>query len=209
MSVWSYVTGIVKVHAPGISDEESEYIVKKVAKHLPIIHGEEGDAAVNVLPDISCKDFLFRDDRGIETQYSGPMFWDSDRKYTSKHSYYLITISGSLRGAEFSQALNETQKLLFRLAKKLIVEEISVTVRCFNKSYTFSKSEPFTDVYDYEGDNQAWRKDLQRRIWDAEENAYYFYVIDGEGTVFIYRDDAKEWKKDKNLKGKIKRMRII
>lgn len=210
MSIWTYVTGAIRVDAPGVSDVESEYIIRKAIKSLPVVHGGESDAAVNAVPDISIDDISFRDERGLERKYSGPMFWTDDPDYFHRHQYYLVTISGSLRHADFETALKETEKLLFRLAKKLFIEDISVTVHGdFCRSYTFSNAAPFGDVYEIEQDEQAWREDLQRRIWRADEDGYFFYEIEGEDHVFIYYEDAEEWKKEKKLKGKIKKVRIM
>lgn len=151
MSHWTYVTGIIKVRSPGRFDEETVYMLKSITKKLPIIHGSEGDVAINIVPDLSSKDYELEDERGLSRREAEPMFWYQHSKFFSKYTFYLITLSGTLRDRDFDETLMETEKLIFRLAKRVPIEEISVTVRddFFGKSYTFNDTQPLSVVYEY------------------------------------------------------------
>ena len=48
MSNWTYVSGTIKVDVMGRTQEEAEYILKTVIRHLPIVTGSETDMKIYI-----------------------------------------------------------------------------------------------------------------------------------------------------------------
>lgn len=136
MSSWTYVTGSILVEAESRTDAETLYIVQTVANHLPRITGSEGDV-----------DLYIQLLRGRSLSSNRDEFMQESNLWHREsfgcgvfetQSCAIVTINGSLRDRIFSETLIETQKMLFRLSKQLLILNISVTVSGYDKEFTFT-----------------------------------------------------------------------
>lgn len=145
MSSWTYVHGTIGIDAVGRTQPEMQYIIDTVLEHLPHVTGSEGDMDVYVIrkkghnSSSSCDEFGRRTDNATN--------WYKDRRSYNgmfrKQSQYILVVDGALRDREFDETFREFQKWLIRLAKRITVEKVLVTIKDYYKTYTIN------DDYDY------------------------------------------------------------
>lgn len=131
MSYWTHILGVIKVCPMGRTQHEKTYILNTVLDHLPVVSGseEDMDVIVNVDPrhnsSCSCDEFMQRTnnlrDRYGDRSRSGGWLRTSD-------DYYL-TIVADLRDRMFAETFMAFQKWLCRLAKRVDVDEVNVTIK--------------------------------------------------------------------------------
>lgn len=129
MSHWSYVRGTVTVSPMGRTQPEKRYILDTILEHLPRVIGSEGDMDVYVVQknghDSSCScDEFGMNTNNLESIYGGK----SNRGWLNVQSRYILVVDGSLRDRTFEETKREFLKWLCRLAKRVTVDEILVTV---------------------------------------------------------------------------------
>lgn len=153
MSKWTRVVGAVVVNAPGDSQHACRFVVDGVLAHLPKVTGSERDMGVYVTQqegrDVSSSIDEFGD--WVETEWQ---------------STYVISLYGALRDRTFDETLRELSAFLCRLAKRLDVWDISVTVsgdteEYAHKSHTFDDYLPF---YYRECQENPWRNKLKEAL---------------------------------------------
>lgn len=150
MSHWTYIYGTIRVSPLGRTQEEKTYILNTVLKHLPVVTGSERDMEVIVNIDnrgcytsSSCDEFDMRTNN-LRDSYGQR----SQRGWMECAESYLLTMSCSLRDREFDETVREFEKWLSRLAKRVWVEEILVSVKGGNKSFLFDNSDPYYDMFE-------------------------------------------------------------
>ena len=135
MSQWAYVRGVVIVSPMGRTQPEKRYILDTVLAHLPRVTGSEKDMDVYVIQknghdsSSSCDEFGMNTDN-LESIYGGK----SNRGWLNVQSQYILAVDGSLRDRTFEETKKEFVKWLCRLAKRVTVEEILVTVESIDGS---------------------------------------------------------------------------
>lgn len=133
MSMWTYVSGVVKVDTFARSDAEAIYLAQTVVNHLPLISGSEGPVRyyLNLLRGACCSsncDEFNRRSNLCDDSYYGLFESQTD---------VLITLDGGLRDRTFEETLRETTRTLSRLSTRLGVKECLVSVTDGDKSYVF------------------------------------------------------------------------
>lgn len=206
MSHWTYVRGSVVVSPMGRTQPEKRYILDTVLDHLPRVTGSEGDMDVYVIQksghDSSCScDEFGMNTNNLESIYGGK----SDRGWLNVQSRYILVVDGSLRDRTFEETKREFLKWLCRLAKRVTVDKILVTVESqdgemliredmgafWNMFEIPSWSRCYvrdTESNDYEGPN--WCEYL---MWDKAKNSdmpmelEYKYYADPENDAEFER----------------------
>lgn len=113
MSSWTYIVGNISVRMWEITDETAEYILKTTLRHLPKVHGSEGNMEVKIV------------NTGYVTGWSSHdefQMW-TNRKGYDEHQEFNVVINAHLRDAYFDETYREFVKWLTRLAKRVPVTD--------------------------------------------------------------------------------------
>ena len=122
MSYWTYIRGTIMVSPLGRTQEEMNYILKTVLRHLPKVSGSEKDMEIIVnqpngwTTSASCDEF---------DNYVGN--FEINRRY-------ILTLYGNLRDRTFDETYKEFNKWINRLAKRVFVDEVFVNINGYNYS---------------------------------------------------------------------------
>lgn len=122
MSYWTHIRGTIIVSPLGRTQEEMDYILKTVLRHLPKVSGSEKDMEIIV---------------------SQPNGWTSSSSFDEFDNYvgdfeinrrYILTLYGNLRDRTFDETYKEFNKWINRLAKRVFVDEVFVSIKGYNYS---------------------------------------------------------------------------
>lgn len=122
MSYWTHIRGTIIVSPLGRTQEEMDYILKTVLRHLPKVSGSENDMEI------------------IVNQPSG---WTMSTSYDEFDNYvgnfetngrYILTLYGNLRDRTFNETYKEFNKWINRLAKRIFTDEVFVNINGYNYS---------------------------------------------------------------------------
>lgn len=135
MSYWTHVFGTIKVSPAGRTQAEKAYILQTVLDHLPNVTGSERDMHIHVIQSASGESLSSSDEFGMTTDNLVDRFGhrDRDRGWLRTIDDYIIVVEGNLRDRQFDQTYREFQKWLCRLAKRVSVHNVVVTVSSYNK----------------------------------------------------------------------------
>ena len=174
MSYWTYVSGIVDVMPLGRSQAEKRYILDTVLAHLPKVTGSERDMNVYVIQKNGYNSSSSHDEFG---QWSNLGNGRYDHSFETQ-DHYLIVVDGSFRDRMFEETYREFMKWLCRLAKRVMVEDVLVEVKGYNKSTVIRNTEIQRKKY-------SWRKVFDEMFedpsWcnkDGEPNWCEFMMYD-------------------------------
>ena len=173
MSQWTYLLGTILVEPLGNTQPQKQYILETVLAHLPAVTGSEGPLSVHVIPSAgytsscSCNEFgepmRFRPQQGKTLMYT--------------QDHYLLAVEGNFRDRELPQTVREFAKWLTRLAKRVIVVQVLVSIEddC-GGSYLFRDSDRYRQMFEYpswrdeRGGEPTWCEYL---MWEPEENGWF------------------------------------
>lgn len=147
MSYWTYVHGTVTVQPLGRTQAEKRYILDTVLSHLPKITGSEKDMNVYVIQKNGYNSSSSHDEFG---QWSNLGNGKYEHSFETQDKYILV-VDGSLRDRVFEETYREFMKWLCRLAKRVMVEDILVEVKGYDKSTVIRNTEIQRKKY-------SWRK---------------------------------------------------
>lgn len=116
MSNWTYVNGTIEVSTLGRTQEEIEYILKTVLRHLPKVTGSEKDMNTYIIKKEGCN-FSSNCDEFERTNH------------LKIQENYIIVVNGSLRDRTLNETHKEFQKWICRLAKRVLVENVIVEIK--------------------------------------------------------------------------------
>lgn len=130
MSHWTHITGTITVEPFGRTQEEMEYILKTVLNHLPVVTGSERDMEAHIVKKQgrNCSmntdeyDMItnnLRTDRGHRSRMHGLLETQTE---------YLVVVEGDFRDRVLDETYKEFQKWLCRLAKRIIVDDVFVSI---------------------------------------------------------------------------------
>ena len=152
MSYWTHVTGTITVSAVGRTQPEMRYIIETVLAHLPKVTGSEGNMDVYIVQtnghDISCSHNEF----GV--------FCGRDNLFRMQDKYILL-LEGSLRDRMFDETFKELNNFLNRLAKRLHVDDILVSLKAYDKVYIFKDAEVYYKMYEW----PSWSNNTGEPAW--------------------------------------------
>jgi len=143
MSHWTYINGTIEVSTLGRTQEEIEYILKTVLRHLPKVTGSEKDMNTYIIKKeghnlyCSCDEF----------ERANPLRLQEN---------YIIVVDGNLRDREFKETYKEFQKWICRLAKRVLVQNVLVQIYGYKGSTIITdKNMNYMNMYEY----PSWSKD--------------------------------------------------
>lgn len=149
MSHWTYINGTIEVSTLGRTQEEIEYILKTVLRHLPKVTGSEKDMS----------SYLIKKD-GYNSSSSCDEF--GNKNYLRIQEYYIIVVDGSLRDREFKKTYKEFQKWICRLAKRVMVLSVLVQIYGYKGSTIITDEKMnYMNMYEY----PSWSKHSNEPNW--------------------------------------------
>ena len=142
MSYWAYVKGTIEVKTLGRTQEEIEYILKTVLRHLPKVSGSEHDMHTYLIK---------KEGYNSSSSYDEFEHWVRDFELQED---YIIVIDGSLRDRKFNEAYREFQKWLCRFAKRVLIQNVLVEISGFKDGKLINKiiTDPdfkYMDMFEY------------------------------------------------------------
>ena len=181
MSYWTYVHGTVTVQPLGRTQAEKRYILDTVLSHLPKITGSEKDMNVYVIQKNGYNSSSSHDEFG---QWSNLGNGKYEHSFETQDEYILV-VDGSLRDRVFEETYREFMKWLCRLAKRVMVEDVLVEVKGYDKSTVIRNTEiqrkkySWCKVFDGMFEDPSWcNKDgepnwCEYLLWDRAKNSDY------------------------------------
>ena len=194
MSAWTYISGVITVSPMGRTQAEKRYILETVLDHLPVVSGSEADMYVHIVQKAGYDCSSSHNELG-ESMYqrkTANASW-RDRSFKTQ-SQYMLVVEASLRDRFFEQTLAEFNKWLVRLAKRVGMDGILVSVKGYNsknyerKEYIFKDHKPYDAMFEAPSWNNEtgepnWCEYL---MWDSAKNANYPMKL-----MYKYYDDAE------------------
>ena len=168
MSRWTYIVGNVTVRMSEKTDEQAEYILKTVLKHLPKVCGSEGDMEVKVVNSDMITGWSSHDEFEAWT----------DKEGHYEHQEFNIVINAYLRDTYFDETYRAFVKWLTRLAKRIRIDNGCVKISDgWKDNIVMIDCDPFYNLYELGKNNwcnyMRWRyhdnyrypKDLLEKYW--------------------------------------------
>lgn len=202
MSFWTYIFGSIKVHVPGRTQAEIQYILDTVLEHLPVVTGSEGEMKVHAVRNDGYNKFCSADEFGMQTNNLRSYYGDRTRHNGNMETQdeYTLVINASLRDRMFEQTKREFIKWLIRLSKRLWVENVLVNISGYDGSMLINESgDKFYDICE----NPSWTSSdgkpswWEYLMWERHPDSYiplshmYKYYNDEETNKEIKR--RLEW----------------
>lgn len=150
MSFWTHIFGSIEVQVMGRTQEEEEYILKTVLKHLPRVTGSEGDMNVHIIQKAGYDYSSSTDEFGMNTNNLVTIHGTHNYKngWLNTQSTYILTIEADLRDRCLSRTYREFQKWLCRLAKRLKVVDILVRMKGdYSETQILSDASIYTEMF--------------------------------------------------------------
>lgn len=117
------VIGAIQVRRPGLTDEASEYIIKSVINHLPVI---EGSVFASVAPVPGSFAVKYQDPDMPADPPKNERYWHDSQATAGLYKSWLITLSGKAKGETEADAARAVQEYLDAMAHEFEFESICV-----------------------------------------------------------------------------------
>lgn len=182
MSHWTHINGMIKVSPLGRTQPEKRYILDTVLEHLPLVTGSEGDMETYVIQknwynsSCSCDEFNNCTNLGV-VDSSNSLRHDRNRGWFRTQDTYFVVVEGDFRDRKFNQTLNEFNKWINRLSKRVLVEDVLVRLYddCGNERIFTNKNDTYSEMFVYpiwsfakeDGDENNWCEYL---MWRCDED---------------------------------------
>ena len=182
MSNWVQIRGSVFLSVQGRTQHEKDYILNTVLDHLPIVSGSEKNMKPFIIRDNDPNSFKSYDEHGFMTNNLTDRYGDRNFKTgcLRKSDRYIIAIWASLRDRLFEESFREFQKWLCRLAKRIYIEDVLVSIDGYSeieKKYkTYIINTFKSDSFDYLENSYGKMFEYPRRNKD-DEPAWYEYLM--------------------------------
>ncbi len=181
MSNWVQIKGSVFLSVQGRTQHEKDYILNTVLDHLPIVSGSEKDMKPFIIRDNDPNSFKTHDEHGFITNNLTDRYGDKNYRsgWLQQSDRYILTIWASLRDRLFEESFREFQKWLCRLAKRIYIESVLVSIDGYSKIEKKYKTyiintEP--DSFGYLENSYGKMFEYPRRNKD-DEPAWYEYLM--------------------------------
>lgn len=200
MSFWTYINGTIIVSPLGRTQAEKRYILDTVLSHLPIVSGSERDMDVYVIQKNGHNCSSSCDEFGQVTNNLVDRYGRKSRKrgWMETQDEYILVVNATLRDREFEDTYKEFTKWLCRLAKRVMVHDILVSVKGYEKS-TIIQDKEYGKFY-YMFEDPTWITNgksepnwCEYLLWDRAKNydypmmLAYKYFDDGENDAEVQR----------------------
>ena len=153
MSNWTHIRGVITVSPFGRTQAEKRYILDTVLEHLPRVTGSEGDMEVHVIQRSGHDESHSEDEFGMCT--NNLINWWTGRTRSREHgrlelqNEYFLVVEADLRDRVFEETKKEFVKWLVRLAKRVFVDAVLVTVEDrLYKKWLINEDRKFWDLHE-------------------------------------------------------------
>lgn len=191
MSSWTYVNGTITVSAVGRTQPEMRYIIETVLSHLPKVTGSEQNMDVYIIQTNGHNGFCTHDEFGI---------WCGRYNEKRTQDKYILVLEGSLRDRMFDETFKELNNFLNRLAKRLHVDDILVSIKSYDKEYIFKNDKMYHNMYEWpswceesEGEPAWW----EYLLWDKGANTELPLKL--EYKYYKNKENDAEFERRKNF----------
>lgn len=174
MSWWTYVNGTITVSPMGRTQAEKRYILDTVLEHLPLVTGSEKDMNVYIIQKNGHNSSSSCDEFGYSTNNLTDSYGDKSRRHgwLRTQDEYILVINGSFRDRMFDQTLQEFNKWLCRLAKRISVEDVLVEIKGYDENILIRNT---NDVYEKMFEDPSWSNEKSENwceylMWDYVRN---------------------------------------
>lgn len=157
MSFWTYINGTITVSPFGRTQSEKRYVLETVLCHLPKVTGSEGNMDIYILQKNGYNSYSSHNEFGVASEMR-------------IQNQYIIILNGSLRDRTFEETFKELNIFLNRLAKRVNVEDILVSLKGYDKEFIFKNKKPYENMYEC----PSW-------VSDGNEPAWWEYLVWKEG----------------------------
>lgn len=117
------VIGIIQIHRPGLTDEASEYIIRSVINHLPVI---EGSVFASVAPVPGSFAVKYQDPDMPADPPKNEHYWHDSQATAGLYGSWLITLSGKAEGETEADVVKAVQEYIETIAHEFEFEDICV-----------------------------------------------------------------------------------
>jgi len=140
MSTWTHVRGYLCVDPFGATQAQSRYILETVLAHLPKVPGSEGPMDIHIVQRAGHDTWTSHDEFGQ---------WIPGADHEMQSQYFLV-VEGDLRDTVFAGTKKAFLKWLCRLAKRVWITEVlvSVTGESWDGSMAIDDPEPFQQMFE-------------------------------------------------------------
>lgn len=199
MSNWTYVSGTIKVDVMGRTQEEAEYILKTVIRHLPIVAGSETDMEIYINKSKYYESESSYNEFGI---CCGVENHTKDKGWYKMNNSYILTLEGNLRDRDFEETYKEVIRFLCRLGKRVRVRDVLIRI-----ADTYKNKRKVID--EFELDNNPYYNMWESPSWHNEESmnwCEYLMWEQGINTNMPMKLEYKYYKNEENDKEVKKRL---
>lgn len=176
MSFWTYIRGAITVHPMGRTQSEKRYILETVLAHLPRVTGSEGDMSVYVIQKEGHDTWCSADEFGNRTNNLIDNYGlKSEDGGMEIQSEYILVVDGALRDRVFETTKHEFINWICRLAKRMTVCNIMVSVSGWDNSMLLLDEKPFRAMFE----PPSWCNDSDEPNWCE-------YLMWGSGKEYRY-----------------------
>lgn len=200
MSNWTYVSGTIKIDVMGRTQEEAEYILKTVIRHLPIVTGSETDMEIYINKSKYYESESSYNEFGI---CCGVENHTKDKGWYKMNNSYILTLEGNLRDRDFEETYKEVIRFLCRLGKRVCVRDVLIRI-----ADTYKNKRKVID--EFELDNNPYYNMWESPSWHNEESmnwCEYLMWEQGINTNMPMKLEYKYYKNEENDKEVKKRLR--
>lgn len=168
----------------GRTQHEIEYVLKTVLDHLPRVSGSEGDMKTHLIKSYGHDTYSSHDEFFRRTDKAVTRHGDRSLQhgmYPMQYTYFIF-LEGNLRDRLIPETAKELVHWLFRLAKRVHITEVDITVAGYGRSpFRFNNAdilyEAFEDVtWDPEHPGN-WIEYLLWRRANPDDGDYYPEVL--------------------------------
>lgn len=188
MSWWTYINGTITVSPAGRTQSEKRYILETILAHLPKVTGSEENMNIYILQKYGYNSCSTHNEFGFFT-----------KGMVEIQNEYILVLEGALRDREFDESFKELNKFLNRLAKRVDIRNILVSIESYEKKFIFSDSKHYRKMYE----NPSWvskDKDKEPAWWEYlmwRRGANTDLPMDLEYKYYVNPENDAEYKRRK------------
>lgn len=176
MSNWTYIMGVIEVSPMGRTQAEKLYILQTVLDHLPVVQGSEGELNYYINQEKGYDESSSCDEFGEFTNNLKDRYEQKSRNgFFETQNLYLLSIEGHLRDRYFKDTVKDFMPWLTRLAKRIVISDISITIYDYNNRLNITNPEPYYQM----NENPSWVSEdngkpcwCEYLLWDRGKSTY-------------------------------------
>lgn len=152
MSEWIYIQGTITASPIGRTQAQKRYILDTVLSHLPIVSGSEKDMDIYVIQKNGHNSSRSCDEFGQITNNLTDRYGRRSRRrgWLQTQDEYILVVDAALRDREFNQTYREFIKWLVRLGKRVMIDNILVKIKGYDKSTIIKDYRVQNEKYSYQ-----------------------------------------------------------